>query len=158
PLVSGEQVIDARTDDAGNHDGDDDPAEFLGFASGAYPPGLGDLDGDEHPDGKHEAVGVKRERAEVHDAVLRARDERHGHGADGRAGGSSRTRQDADVLRVSLARASGVVAVTVALGMVAAGCDVPAPLPKPGGGVAAVSGPTVAGCPAFPANNAWNQK
>ena len=42
--------------------------------------------------------------------------------------------------------------------MVAAACDVPAPLPKPvaGGGGAVVSGPSLAGCPVFPANNAWN--
>jgi hypothetical protein len=55
-----------------------------------------------------------------------------------------------------------VFAVVAALGVVAAACDVPAPLPKPGGtatgGGPVVSGPTLAGCPVFPADNAWNQR
>src|SRR5262249_13270625 len=53
--------------------------------------------------------------------------------------------------------------VAAALGMVVAACDVPAPLPKPGGtaaggGATSGGGPTLAGCPMFPANNAGNQK
>src|SRR5262249_22469792 len=57
-----------------------------------------------------------------------------------------------------------VFALVAALGALAAACEVPAPLPKRpgggggGGGAAATSGPTLAGCPMFPANNAWNQK
>jgi hypothetical protein len=60
------------------------------------------------------------------------------------------------------ARRARVFALAAALGVVGAACDLPAPLPKPGGpgtgGGAVANGPTLAGCPMFPADNAWNQR
>jgi len=63
---------------------------------------------------------------------------------------------------MTFARRARVFALAAALGMLAAACDLPAPLPKPvvpgTGGGAVINGPSLAGCPMFPANNAWNQK
>jgi hypothetical protein len=52
-----------------------------------------------------------------------------------------------------------VVAISAAAGLTA--CQPLAPVPSPGGGGgggAAISGPSLGGCPMFPANNAWNTK
>jgi len=58
-----------------------------------------------------------------------------------------------------------LIAAALAIGIVSAACNVPKPLPAPptgggasGGAPAAGAGPTLAGCPMFPASNAWNQR
>ncbi len=54
-----------------------------------------------------------------------------------------------------------VFAVVASLGVLfGAACKAPLPLPAPGGsgGVSATPGPSLGGCPMFPASNPWNQK
>lgn len=63
---------------------------------------------------------------------------------------------------MNVPRRARLFALLAALGLAAAACDLPAPLPKPGGtaggGTTVINGPSLAGCPMFPANNPWNQK
>ena len=74
PLVSGEQVVNARADDAGDHDRHRDLGDDLRVVPGAPPADVGDLGRDEHADREHQAVGVQLQRPDVHDPVRRARD------------------------------------------------------------------------------------
>ena len=156
PLVAGEQVVHARADHAGDHDRDDDRAELLGVASGARPARLGDLGRDEHADREHQPVRVQRERADVHDPVLRARDER------------DRSRADATTVQVEDGRRPMQLSMRGRIFAMRAGrrwswsrvlASRLRPVPTRAVRAAAdVAGPTVGGCPMFPANNPWNQK
>src|SRR6202023_3408693 len=50
PFVSGEQVVNARADDAAHHNGYRDLRDYLGVMSGSSPANVGDLGGHQHAD------------------------------------------------------------------------------------------------------------
>jgi hypothetical protein len=82
PVVTREQVVHARADHSADHDRYRDRTDLTRVMAPRGPSSFRDLQGCQDAERQHQAVGVQRQWADVHDAVTRAGDEADEHDHD----------------------------------------------------------------------------